>query len=808
MLSRLVPLVAILGLIAMSLRAQVVPETQNRAVVRVGVLTDNYPFSYQQNGDAPAGFVVDLLREIEVLMALNLERRTGTTGDINPAFARGEIDLLQSFAYSEAREPLADFSVPYLRMSGAIFTRPEFEDIDGIADLRGRRVLVHRGSVGEQLLHAAGLDEEIVYVDSVEQAFQWISEGRGDATLASRLTGMATIHHLGLEGVVASDTPVPGYAVRYCFAVQNGDAQLLARINEGLAILHSTGRYDAIYRRWFGRFEPARFTFEHVLLAVAGGLALALGVAIWAYVHQRTLHRQIETQAAQLRASETRLRRVFDASPEALLVVTGNATDLGACRLREANPAAQLLFGWERNPETGRSLSEIAPEQAALWSRLGASVGLEHQLAPVDGDVRWIRGARVPLETDGGHLLVLIDITEARRTAEQLLSQEKQLRQAQKLEALGTLSSGIAHDFNNILSCIIGNAQLAQMDAPPDSPVAARLDALLHASLRARELVRQILAFSRHAPPRREILPVAPIIRETLQFIRAAAPSTIELGYRQPESENLIHVDPTQLHQVLMNLCTNAVQAMQLRPGRLDIIEEGVWLDPEQRDPALADLKPGHYLRLSVCDTGPGIPPDILARIFEPFFTTKSPGEGTGLGLAVVHGIMRAHLGAVTVTSEPGVGTRFHLLFPVASASTPGAAIPEAQPGSAVQRRVMLIDDEIDIVDPAGELLRRAGCRVTAFTDPRAALREMEAHPQEYDLVICDLTMPHLTGLDVLRETRVHRPDVGFVLVSGFLGADQRREASEQGVDALVDKPLTRESLQQALTTFSRSAVS
>lgn len=767
--------------------------------VRVGVLTDNFPFSHRTPDGAIEGFVVDLFAAIEEAMALRCERIVGSTAEVNGAFRRGEIDLLQSFAEAPERDAFADFSVPYLVMEGAVFARRELSGLQTLSELRGRRVLVHRGSVGEALLRAAGLDDTIVHVASVEEAFRRINAGEGDATLASRLTGLTTVHRLGLREVEVTNVPVEGYRVRYCFAVKDGDAHLLARVNEGLAILRNTGQFEAIYRRWFGRIDPVGFTKFDVALAVAAGLTLALAVALWAVFHQRSLRRRLAAQARALQASEDRLRSVFESSPVALLVLTPVPGCEQEFSLREVNPAAQRLFGWTEPPVPGTRLRDAAPNQVELWDRVGAAIQepnatlLEHGLAPIDGVVRWVRGLMGAIGHD--RLLVLTDVTEEKLASDQLRHKEAQLRQTQRLEALGTLSSGIAHDFNNVLAAMLGNTELALLDVPEDSPSRVCLSQVLLAADRARTLVRQILAFSQQAPSRRELVALPEIVDETLHFMRAAAPSSLELGHDDSTDVPPVEADPSQVHQVLMNLCTNALQAMRGRPGRLTIRESLVQIKED-----INGLVPGSYVRLTVEDTGRGMTPDVLQRIFEPFFTTKAPGEGTGLGLSVVHGIMTSHRGAVAAESQPGKGSRFMLYFPVADRKAPPASEPEPARASVAGARVMLLDDESVVVYPIAELLRRNGCEVTPFTEADAALHHFEHVSDGFDVVVCDLTMPELSGLDVARRLRLRRPDLPIILTSGHVGETERKHAEDLAIDRILDKPLTAQSLLRAIS--------
>ncbi len=784
--------------------AQTGPAVESRLLTRIGVFTDNHPFSYIGASGQPEGFAVDLLAAIERTMSLRLERVIGPTDVVTGAFHEQRLEALQSFAQTPARERLAEFSVPYLSMAGSIFARKNAPPIRTLADLRGRRVMVHAGSLGEQLLRSAGLADSIVHVESVEQALRKLDAGENDATLVSRLTGLASAHQLGLKNIAPVGEPVPGYAVRYCFAVQTGDRELLAQLNEGLAILQRTGEFERIYRRWFGHVDPLPgYSALHIALAVAAGLAIALLIAIWAILRQRRLRENIAAQAEALRASEERYRGVFETSREGLLLLHPASENPPDFALEEANPAALHMLGLDKTPPPPgtsiRGLTPCATDCCDLLAQAlapgGASI-FEHTTPPGRASHTALR---VSVTRIGPRVLVVLsDLTEARAAAEQLRLREQQLRQNQKLEALGTLAGGVAHDFNNILTSILGNTDIAGLDLPPGSPVHAQLDEIRAASERARQLVRQILTFTRHAETRCEILSLTPLVEECLRFLRASVRSSITLRHRPAPGSPQIEADATQIHQVLMNLCTNAVHAMGDATGTIEITEDIIAVTPEivAQHP---QLSPGEFVRVAIRDTGCGMPPEVLQRMFEPFFTTKAPGQGTGLGLAVVHGIMQNHRGAVTVYSKPGQGTLFHLYFPlVARSSSPHApAHGNGVPGGSGQR-ILLVDDEQPIVRAATQLLTRLGYEVSAHHDSSAALAAFEKNSAAFALLITDLTMPGMTGLELARRALALRPELPVILISGFLNETDLARARELGIARVLDKPLTLSALGRA----------
>ena len=369
---------------------------------------------------------------------------------------------------------------------------------------------------------------------------------------------------------------------------------------------------------------------------------------------------------------------------------------------------------------------------------------------------------------------------------------ERELRQAHKMEAIGTLAGGIAHDFNNILMAIIGYTEMALYKTPEGTtPVRRDLEQVLKAGYRARDLVNQILTFSHQSDQERKVIDIVPPVKEALKLLRSSLPSTIEI--RQdiaiPPEKGVILADPTQIHQVLMNLCTNAAHAMRDKGGILSVSLSSVETDADaylvSRYP---DLKPGPYVRLTVGDSGHGVDPSILERIFDPYFTTKGPGEGTGMGLAVVQGIVNRHGGMITVNSEIGKGTTFHALFPrIEQKIVPEDMLAEALPTGS--ERILFIDDEKPLVDLGKGMLESLGYSVTIKTNSLEAMEAFRAEPDAFDLIITDVTMPAMTDIELAKELMAIRPDIPIILCTGFSELINEKQAKEMGIQEFVMKP-------------------
>ena len=366
---------------------------------------------------------------------------------------------------------------------------------------------------------------------------------------------------------------------------------------------------------------------------------------------------------------------------------------------------------------------------------------------------------------------------------------EEQLRQSQKMEAIGQLAGGIAHDFNNILAAISGNTELALEDTASDHPAREFLEEIRNSSARAKRLVQQILAFSRRQPLDRRVISLEPIIEESTDLLRASLPASVGLDMEVDAGVPPVLADATQMHQVLVNLCTNAWHALEGQSGRIVVRLKSVALTADSVKP-LVGLRPGNFVYLSVSDTGIGMDAATRARIFEPFFTTKEPGKGTGLGLSVVHGIVQGHDGAIVVRSQPGEGTVFEIYFPAATAIEETAAAP-APALRGQGQHILFLDDEAPLVTLAQRLLERRGYRFSGFTRASEALRAFAEKPDEFQLVITDLSMPGASGLHFASDILKLRPDVPVVLCSGHVTEELREHARRAGIREVLYKPNT-----------------
>jgi PAS domain S-box-containing protein len=480
------------------------------------------------------------------------------------------------------------------------------------------------------------------------------------------------------------------------------------------------------------------------------------------------------------------LLEAVEQTSEGILIADSNRV------VRYVNPAFEKMSGFLHDELVGKNADKIWSEYNEkcfpdnLWSNLNQGNSWEGRMTNrrKDGSLYESETKISVVRDRNGNISHFLNVNRDLTREARL---EKQLIRAQKMQAIGTLAGGIAHDFNNILSAIMGYTEICMLQAPKDTQIPRRLERVMLACDRAKELVKQILTFSRQTKQEYNKVQIHLIVKEALKLLRASLPSTIEIRQEILTDSSYVMADPTQIHQILVNLCTNAAHAMHENGGKLSVKLDDLNLDPKD-EKKFSAITPGAYVRLTVSDTGHGMDMETIEHIFDPFFTTKKNGESEGMGLAVVQSIVGDHGGAVFVNSEPENGSTFEVLFPK---TTIEPALEKQSPANLPRgnERILLVDDEESIVDIAKEMLEILGYNITTTGGSPEALKWFDQAPHNFDLVITDQTMPIMTGTDLAERIKNIRPDIPIILCTGYSEEIFAEKNESRNIKAVIMKP-------------------
>jgi len=514
--------------------------------------------------------------------------------------------------------------------------------------------------------------------------------------------------------------------------------------------------------------------------------------SIWRDVSERN----IAQKALQL--SEGRLRTIFEQAPLGIALIDSITGHVYEVNLKFAQIAGRTIEEMATVDWMSITHPDDVQEDLDNMALLNAGkinvFNMNKRYIHLDGSEVWINMTIAPVKvvdkSHPRHLCMIQNISEQKRA-------EENMRQSQKMEAMGTLAGGIAHDFNNILAAIIGYAELAQCDTAENSLLKDYLERILKSTTRAKDLVRQILTFSRKSQEERKPIQLSTIVKEAAKLLRSTIPTTIEIKQNIDDTTGRVNADPTQMHQIVMNLCTNAAHAMHETEGVLEIDLSSVVITQESMM-EYHDIFPGPFLELKISDTGTGIDSKIIHRIFEPFFTTKEKGKGTGMGLAVVHGIVKDHGGDISIDSQLGKGTTFRIMLPQVIAEPNNEEDSSSKVPTGTEH-ILFVDDEKTLIDLGKRIFESLGYTVTAKNSSLEALETFQQAPDTFDIVITDQTMPHMTGYNLAKRILEIKPSANIILCTGYSETVSLEKAEAAGIKTLVYKPISKKEIAQEI---------
>jgi PAS domain S-box-containing protein len=778
------------------------PTHAKEFTVRVGVY-DNAPIVFPDKNGGYSGLSVEMLQYIATKEGWKLEYVYGSLAECLDRLEQGDIDIQVYIAYSKARTLIFDFSQETLLSNwGVIYTRPN-SGIETIFDLEGKRVALMKDSIHPpvfmKLVDSFGVHIDTTMINDHLAGFRLVNEKKADAVVVNRIFGLTHSRQFNVEKTTIIFNPIE---IRYA-APKGKNGDLLAVIDTHLKALKADRK--SIFYQSFNKAFNLNAPFASVpkwiywgfslLLALTGLLGLTNSI-LNRRVRKRTeeLHTEIDFRKQaekELLKSETFLSTIVENIPNMIFIK--DAKDLRFIRF---NKAGEDLLGYSREEMIGKNDYDFFPKEAAeifigkdreVLNKKAIFDIPEEPIQTKQGK-RILHTKKISLLDKNGQPEYLLgiseDITERKQAEVERLKLQAQVSQAQKMESIGQLAGGIAHDFNNVLYPIIGFTQMSIEDLPKTHPIQENLQDILSGANRARDLVKKILLFSRQKKQELKSIIIRPVIEEAIELLRSTIPTNIDIQTQLYDGKDYILCDETEIHELVMNLCTNAYHGIE------DIGKIKVSLNKIQPDPDL-DLPLGEYLCLSVSDNGVGIPEDIIDKIFEPYYTTKGVGKGTGMGLSIVHGIVKNYKGEIEVISRIGKGTHFNIFLPVTTKIIEIAQNQKKENPLFGTERILFVDDEKSIVKLGIKALERFGYTVTGVQDSIEALTLFKSKPEIFDLVITDMAMPVMEGTQLAQKIFEMRPKLPIVICSGFSEKINQERASGFNIKAFIDKPIS-----------------
>jgi signal transduction histidine kinase/ABC-type amino acid transport substrate-binding protein len=776
--------------------------------VTVGVY-QNSPLCFSDKHNKEKGIFIDVLSYIAKAYDWDLHYKIDSWNNCLKDLKSQKIDLMCGIAATPERKNEYFFNQEHIMLDWGQIYLPKKSNIQSILDLNNKRIATVRGGILlpnlQNLLNAFDITCQFVLVESAHEVFDLIESNLVDAGTFLRLYGVKFTHHHNVK-----PSPIVFSPLHLGVATANPNKKyLLDKIDSQLIKLKELDGsvYYKSIDHWLRKSNTTWYLpqwFYGILLGVACVLIflLIISFVLKYQIAQRTI--QLHYQNEELQKKESLLRTIAENYPNSYLSIIENNMTVrfsSGQEFKRLNISPEVYNGKHVNEIFGEHTAFVTQQYQKTFS--GEIISFE---LFINDQYQLYR--TVPLtEVDGSipRILVVVEnITQQKIMAKEKAILENQLRQAQKMEAIGTLAGGIAHDFNNILSIILGNIELCLDDSNPQDPIHISMNEAQIACIRARDLIRQILNFSRQAQPNKEPLIITPIIKESARLIRSFVPANIKIVTNIPDLEDAVSGNPTQLNQVLLNLCANAVYAMG-EQGHLKITVSRVI--PQKIPTLVNELENKPYVKISVNDSGSGISPDIINKIFDPYFTTKKIGDGSGMGLTLVYSIIQSHQGAITVDSVPENGTTFDIYLPVIQCQV-HKKIDSSKPIPKGFGNILFVDDEEMLVNVTTRTLSQLGYTVIGYHDPILAYNDFKSHPNNFDLVITDMAMPNMSGNILSQKILSIRSDIPIIICSGYSESIDENTAKKLGVQLFLLKPLTTRILAEKihdLLTLSRS---
>ncbi len=817
---------------------------------------DNYPpFEYLDENGLPAGFIIDISRGIAREVGLDVTFRLGPWANVIDGLEQGRIDAIQGMFYSPDRDLKFDFTQAHSVNNYVIAVRKgQKRPPTTLGELKGRTIVVQDGDIMHDFVVKNGLEDLLAVKKNQEESLRELAAGKYDCALVPRIPALYLIKKNGWKNLVLGQKPL--LTTEYCYAVPDNQKALLAQFSEGLKLLNENGEYRRIYEKWLGIYaHPSlRFAsiFRYVAMVAFPLLLLLLIFFLWSW----SLRKQVASRTAELTNREKRiahlnrvLRGIRDVNQ--LIVREQNFQNLiqEGCRMLVENrgyESALIVLIDENNLPVFQAASGIAASSKSLNTflqnhqlppcckvarTLGKVVLMNDnpcycEICPIVGDAFGTQPMCASLIHDGriyGYLAVALDhelnvdteeqtlFTEmvediayalyvlhsdqARKVSEQKQkSLEGQLIQARKMESVGRLAGGVAHDYNNMLSIIVGYTEMSLEDVAPGDPLHTNLEQILSAAKRSADITRQLLAFARKQPIAPKVLQLNVLVENMLKMLQRLIGEDIDLAWRPGAHVWSVKIDPSQVDQILVNLCINARDAIS-GVGKIIIETRNVQLD---KDYCMehAGFAQGEYILLTVSDNGMGMAPETLDKAFEPFFTTKQLGKGTGLGLATVYGIVKQNNGFANVYSELKEGTTIKIYLPRYAGQTPGGIIESAVEMPLARGETLLIVEDDDAILTLGQkMLGNLGYTVFAANSPGDAMALARKNAGGIDLLITDVVMPEMNGRDLANQLQTLYPGLQVLFMSGYTAnVIAHRGVLDEGVN-FIPKPFSQKEL-------------